>query len=72
MINQNCMIVTGLQIKQTGTASGIHIPFNKNGKASGEAYLQFETAEDMNEALKRNMGKLGHRFVDLPLLCHCF
>lgn len=55
---------TGLQIKSTANNSnGIHIAFNKNGKASGEAYLQFQTVEDMNQALKRNMEKLGHRLV---------
>lgn len=53
-------IRTGLQIKQN---SGIHIPVNRNGKASGEAYVQFETTEDLNQALKRNMEKLGHRSV---------
>lgn len=55
---------TGLQIKSTANNSnGIHIAFNRNGKASGEAYLQFQTVEDMNQALKRNMEKLGHRLV---------
>lgn len=50
----------GLQIHQN---NGIHIPINRNGKASGEAYVQFQTMDDLNEALKRNMEKLGHRLV---------
>lgn len=54
----------GLQIKKN---NGIHIPFNKNGKASGEAFVHFETVDDCNQALQRNMDKLGHRFVAVIL-----
>lgn len=50
----------GLQIRPN---NGIYIPYNKNGKASGEAFVHFETIEDCNQALQRNMNKLGHRFV---------
>ena len=50
----------GLQIRQN---NGIYIPYNKQGKASGEAFVHFETIEDCNQALQRNMNKLGHRFV---------
>lgn len=56
-----CMM-TGLQIKQN---NGIHIPHNKNGRASGEAFVHFETLEDCDQALDRNMNKLGHRFVTI-------
>lgn len=59
-LEQKPIYSTGLQIKQN---NGIHIPFNKNGKASGEAYVQFETMEDCNKALERNMNKLGHRLA---------
>lgn len=52
----------GLPIKSApNNSNGIHIAFNKNGKASGEAYVQFVSVESMNQALKRNMEKLGHR-----------
>lgn len=54
----------GLQIKQS---NGIYIPHNKNGKSSGEAFVHFETIEDCNQALQRNMNKLGHRFVIVTL-----
>ncbi|XP_055300954.1 heterogeneous nuclear ribonucleoprotein F-like [Sitodiplosis mosellana] len=52
----------GLLIKQN---NGIYIPYNKNGKASGEAFVHFETIEDCNQALTRNMNKLGHRYIEI-------
>lgn len=55
-------LLVGLQNKKT---NGIYIPHNKNGKASGEAFVNFETVEDCSQALERNMNKLGHRYV-----CH--
>lgn len=59
-MNLSIVCMAGLQIKKT---NGIHIPHNKNGKASGEAFVCFDTVEDCNQALERNMNKLGHRYV---------
>lgn len=50
---------TGLRINE----ESIHIHYDKTGRASGEAYVQFQTCEDCEEALKRNMEKIGSRWV---------
>lgn len=36
---------------------------DRTGRASGEAFVQFESTEDCEKALKRNMEKIGHRWV---------
>lgn len=42
---------------------GVHIHLDRTGRASGEAFVQFESTEDCEKALKRNMEKIGHRWV---------
>ena len=42
---------------------GVHIHLDRSGRASGEAFVQFESSEDCEKALKRNLEKIGHRWV---------
>lgn len=42
---------------------GIHIVLDSRGNTTGEAYVQFVSAEDTEKALKKNRDKIGHRWV---------
>lgn len=53
-------INTGLELS---AATGIHILLDRSGRASGEAFVQFDTEADCEKALKRNLEKIGHRWV---------
>lgn len=53
----------GLEIKPD--REGILIVMDRRGRASGEAYVQFETADDTEQALKRNREKIGHRYIEI-------
>jgi len=43
----------------------IRIPFNEKGKAKGNAYVDFETEGDAEEAMARNRGKIKKRYIEL-------
>lgn len=36
---------------------------DRRGRATGEAFVQFESQEDTEQALGRNRQKIGHRWV---------
>lgn len=40
---------------------------DRRGRATGEAFVQFESQDDTEQALGRNREKIGHRWV---LLTH--
>lgn len=52
---------TGLELKSD--QDGIHIVMDPRGRATGEAFVQFVSQEDTEQALKRNREKIGHRWV---------
>lgn len=54
-------IKTGLEIKQSPGA--IRIVLDRFGRASGEAFVQFCSIDDCEKALKRNLEKIGNRWV---------
>ena len=37
----------------------------KDGRVTGDAYVVFATETDLNEALKRDKQRLGHRYIEL-------
>lgn len=53
--------LAGLEMKPD--REGILIVMDRRGRATGEAFVQFETQEDTEHALKRNRDKIGHRLV---------
>lgn len=53
--------LAGLEMKPD--REGILIVMDRRGRATGEAFVQFETQEDTEQALKRNRDKIGHRLV---------
>jgi heterogeneous nuclear ribonucleoprotein F/H len=43
----------------------IHIPFARNGRPNGDAYVVFDTEEEADEAMKLDKEKIGTRWIDL-------
>ncbi|CAM9272012.1 unnamed protein product, partial [Chrysoparadoxa australica] len=52
---------SGLQLK----SGGVHMVTNREGRASGDAYAVFETAEEAQKALAKDKEKIGNRWIDL-------
>lgn len=51
----------GLEIKPD--REGIVFVMDRRGRATGEAFVQFESQDDTEQALGRNREKIGHRWV---------
>lgn len=47
-----------------GTA-GVHMPKTPEGRPLGEAYVEFASEAEQQEALQRNRNKLGSRYIEL-------
>ncbi|KAG5672634.1 hypothetical protein PVAND_002748 [Polypedilum vanderplanki] len=54
---------SGLEIRNG--KSGIYIVYDSHGRMSGEAFVQFRTSDDAENALKRNREKIGHRYIEI-------
>ncbi|XP_018106521.1 heterogeneous nuclear ribonucleoprotein H1 L homeolog isoform X2 [Xenopus laevis] len=52
-----CKIANGL--------SGIHFIYTREGRPSGEAFVEFETEEDLKLGLKKDRATMGHRYVEV-------
>ena len=47
--------------------SAIHIHFEPNGRATGEADVEFESHADATEGMKKDKEHMQHRYVELFL-----
>ncbi|XP_069966526.1 heterogeneous nuclear ribonucleoprotein H isoform X6 [Bactrocera oleae] len=54
---------SGLEIKPD--REGILFVMDKRGRATGEAFVQFESQDDTEQALGRNRDKIGHRYIEI-------
>ncbi|XP_039961287.1 heterogeneous nuclear ribonucleoprotein H3 isoform X4 [Bactrocera tryoni] len=54
---------SGLEIKPD--REGILFVMDKRGRATGEAFVQFESQDDTEQALGRNREKIGHRYIEI-------
>lgn len=45
--------------------NGIVLPLDSSGRASGQAFVQFACAEDVEKALKKNREHMGHRYIEI-------
>uniref|UniRef100_UPI00358FD3E8 heterogeneous nuclear ribonucleoprotein H2-like n=1 Tax=Myxine glutinosa TaxID=7769 RepID=UPI00358FD3E8 len=45
--------------------SGIRFTFTRDGKPTGEAFIQFESEEDLKKALDKHRKTMGHRYVEV-------
>ncbi|KAB5528574.1 hypothetical protein PHYPO_G00141790 [Pangasianodon hypophthalmus] len=45
--------------------NGIHLTYHKNGKPTGQAFIELEDEEDVNKALEMHRQYLGPRYVEV-------
>ena len=78
MINNHVVMMRGLPydatvndvIKFFGTEfdivdNGIVLPLDSDGRASGQAFVQFTNAEDAAKALTKNREHMGRRYIEI-------
>lgn len=61
-INSPYNIFLGCKILNNGT--GIHFTYTREGRPSGEAFVELETEEDLKMAVKKDRETMGHRYVE--------
>lgn len=64
-LNTVVCLFTGCKILNNG--SGIHFTYTREGRPSGEAFVELETEEDLKVAVKKDRETMGHRYVEGPL-----
>ena len=42
----------------------MHLTVTREGRPSGEAYIELDTEEDLEEALKKDRESMGKRYVE--------
>ncbi|XP_014771007.1 heterogeneous nuclear ribonucleoprotein H3 [Octopus bimaculoides] len=52
---------TGLEI----VPNGIMLPEDRQGRSTGEAYVQYASPEIAKKALDKHMARLGHRYIEI-------
>lgn len=50
--------------KIVNNGSGIHFTYTREGRPSGEAFVELETEEDLKIAVKKDRETMGHRYVE--------
>jgi heterogeneous nuclear ribonucleoprotein F/H len=56
------LIIEGTNIKN-GRA-GVHITMSREGRPSGEAFIELESTEDVEQAMKKDKQHMGHRYIE--------
>lgn len=52
-------------VKVRNGRAGVQITTGRNGRPSGEAFVEVEDEDDMENALKKNKEHLGHRYIEV-------
>lgn len=52
--------------------NGIMLPEDRQGRSTGEAYVQFASQEIAERALSKHKERIGHRWEDGPLGAYLF
>jgi len=55
-------LFSGCKIANNGTA--IHFTYTREGRPSGEAFVELESEEDLKMAVKKDRESMGHRYVE--------
>lgn len=50
--------------KVKGKVSGIHMTTSREGRPSGEAFVEFEDGEDVERACERDRDHMGNRYIE--------
>ncbi|XP_033230351.1 heterogeneous nuclear ribonucleoprotein H-like [Belonocnema kinseyi] len=45
--------------------AGIHMTMSREGRPSGEAYIEMDSEEDIEKACKRDRDHMGHRYIEV-------
>lgn len=53
---KNCKVLDGKQ--------GVHMTSSREGRPSGEAFVEFESEEDLNCALHKDREHIGSRYIE--------
>lgn len=54
--------ITECKIAHNGTS--VHFTYTREGRPSGEAFVEFESEEDLKIAIKKDRETMGHRYVE--------
>jgi heterogeneous nuclear ribonucleoprotein F/H len=54
---KNCKVLDGKQ--------GVHMTSSREGRPSGEAFVEFESEEDLNCALHKDREHIGSRYIEV-------
>ena len=58
------MFLYALGVNVINGKNGIHFTYVKDGRPSGEAYLELESQEDLDQALSKDKHHMGKRYID--------
>lgn len=47
-----------------GKVNGVCFTFSKEGRPSGEAFIELKTSEDFKKALAKDRKYMGHRYIE--------
>lgn len=50
--------------KVVGGKNGVHMTTSREGRPSGEAFVEFSTEEDLKQALKKDRDHMGNRYIE--------
>ena len=64
MINPSMTSFLGDMNIAGGAEEGVHLTTTREGRATGEAYVELETQEDLDHALKKNKEHMGNRYIE--------
>ena len=59
---QHVMLFSGVNI--LNGKGGVHFTFVRDGRPSGEAYIELESEEDLEKALTKDKHHMGKRYID--------
>ena len=67
---QYCFLYLNLGLDIKGGTEGIHLTQSHEGRPSGEGYVEFNTEDSLEKALKKNKEHIGTRYVEgtFPLI----
>ncbi|XP_022654217.1 heterogeneous nuclear ribonucleoprotein H2-like isoform X3 [Varroa jacobsoni] len=55
----------GCDVNVSGGKEGVHFTYTRDGRASGEAYVELVAEEDVENALKKSNENMGSRYIEV-------
>ncbi|XP_029830268.1 heterogeneous nuclear ribonucleoprotein H3 isoform X6 [Ixodes scapularis] len=56
---------TSKEVNIKGGISGVHMTLSREGRPSGEAYIELESEQDVEVGLQRHNEHIGHRYIEI-------